>query len=131
MSRRLTAALLGTSLAAAGFPAAAEDLWSLHGQFTAVEQWHPAFSSPYQGTNSLTPGFDREETTDATLFAGVRLWSGAALYVNPEIDQGFGLSDTLGVAGFPSGEAYKVGQSKPYVRLQRAFLRQRFDLGGV
>jgi high affinity Mn2+ porin len=40
------------------------------------------------------------------------------------------LSNTLGVAGFPSGEAYKVGKSKPYFRLQRAFFRQRFDLGG-
>ncbi len=34
------------------------------------------------------------------------------------------------VAGFPSGEAYKVGKAKPYFRLQRAFVRQRFDLGG-
>ena len=46
---------------------------------------------------------------DATLYAGVRPWHGAEVWVNPEIDQGFGLSDTLGVAGFPSGEAYKVG----------------------
>ena len=30
--------------------------------------------------------------------------------MNPEIDQGFGLSNTLGLAGFSSGEAYKVGQ---------------------
>lgn len=104
--------------------------WNVHGQLTFVKQYHPSFTSPYQGANSLTPGRNGEETTDATLFLGVRLWHGAAFYVNPEIDQGFGLSDTLGVAGFPSGAAYKVGQSKPYFRLQRAFLRQRFDLGG-
>jgi len=104
--------------------------WNLHGQVTFVDQYHPSFTSPYQGANSLTPKRNSEETTDATLFLGIRLWKGGALYVNPEIDQGFGLSDTLGVAGFPSGAAYKVGQSKPYFRLQRAFLRQRFDLGG-
>jgi high affinity Mn2+ porin len=40
------------------------------------------------------------------------------------------LSDTLGVAGFPSGEAYKVGSNRPYGRLHRAFLRQTIDLGG-
>jgi high affinity Mn2+ porin len=51
-------------------------------------------------------------------------------YVNPEIDQGFGLSDTLGVARFPSGEAYKAGKAQPYFRLQRAFVRQRWNLGG-
>jgi high affinity Mn2+ porin len=104
--------------------------WNLHGQFTIVEQGHPRFRSPYQGTNSLTPAGNAEETLDLTLFAGIRLWRGAAFYINPEIDQGFGLSDTLGVAGFPSGEAYKVGKSTPYLRLQRAFLRQRFNLGG-
>src|SRR6202042_2142239 len=36
-----------------------------------------------------------------------------------------------GVAGFPSGEAYKVGQSVPYLRMQRAFIRQTINLGGA
>ena len=109
---------------------AAPEPWNLHGQLTFVKQYHPSFTSPYQGTNSLRPGSNGEETADLTLFAGIRLWNGGAFYINPEIDQGFGLSNTLGAAGFPSGEAYKVGKSKPYLRLQRAFVRQRFDLGG-
>ena len=46
------------------------------------------------------------------------------------MDQGFGLSGTLGVAGFTSAEAYKLGNSYPYYRMQRGFLRQTFDLGG-
>jgi high affinity Mn2+ porin len=86
--------------------------------------------SPYQGANSLDPRNEVKETTDLTLFAGVRLWEGGEAYVNPELDQGFGLSDTLGVAGFPSGEAYKVGQNAPYVRLPRIFFRQVIGLGG-
>ena len=65
-----------------------------------------------------------------TLFAGMRVWRGAEVWINPEIDQGFGLNNTLGVAGFPSGEAYKVGAIHPYWRLPRLFLRQAFDLGG-
>ena len=107
----------------------AED-WSLHGQTTFVMQYHPAFRSPYRGTNSLDPGSRGNETFDLTLFAGARLWQGGEVYVNPEVDQGFGLSNTLGAAGFPSGEAYKVGKSTPYFRLQRVFFRQTFDLGG-
>ena len=55
---------------------------------------------------------------------------GAEAWINPEIDQGFGLSGSVGVAGFPSGEAYKVGADYPYTRLHRAFLRQTIDLGG-
>ena len=68
--------------------------------------------------------------SDITLYAGVRLWQGAEAWINPEIDQGFGLSGSVGAAGFPSGEAYKVGADYPYTRLHRAFLRQTIDLGG-
>src|SRR6516225_8132944 len=49
----------------------------------------------------------------------------------PEIDQGFGLSGTLGVAAFTSGEAYKVGANFPYARMPRYFLRQTINLGGA
>jgi high affinity Mn2+ porin len=109
--------------------AAPED-WALHGQTTFTEQYHPAFTSPYHGTNSLDPGNRGNETIDLTLFAGVRLWAGGEAWANPEVDQGFGLSNTVGAAGFPSGEAYKVGKAAPYFRLQRLFFRQTFDLGG-
>jgi len=106
------------------------DLVNFHGQTTFTWQGYPAFRSPYQGTNSLPGGGQGRETSDATLYAGVRLWQGAELWVNPEIDQGFGLGNTLGIAGYSSGEAYKLGFSYPYARLQRAFIRQTFDLGG-
>jgi high affinity Mn2+ porin len=104
--------------------------WAVHGQSTFTVQFHPAFNSPYRGPQSLDPAFRGDETFDATVFAGVRLWKGAELWANPEIDQGFGLSDTTGLAGWPSGEAYKVGKAQPYYRLQRLFLRQVIDLGG-
>ena len=57
-------------------------------------------------------------------------WAGGEIWFNPEVDQGFGLSNTFGVAGFPSGEAYKLGKSEPYILVQRGFLRQTIDLGG-
>jgi high affinity Mn2+ porin len=104
--------------------------WAIHAQATLVYQHHPSFTSPYQGTNSLDPVAGGKETFDLTLYAGVRPWQGAEFWVNPEVDQGFGLSDTLGVAGFPSGEAYKVGSREPYGRIHRAFLRQTVNLGG-
>jgi high affinity Mn2+ porin len=103
--------------------------WAIHGQATLVVQGDFGFKSPYAGPNSLQPD-QTKETVDATLYAGLRPWAGAELWVNPEVDQGFGLSNTLGVAGFPSAEAYKVGKSNPYVRLQRLFLRQTVNLGG-
>ncbi len=103
--------------------------YAVHGQMTFVEQAADAFHAPYAGPNSLSPGTARE-TLDATLFLGARLWPGAEGWISPEIDQGFGLDNTLGVAGFPSGEAYKVGKSLPYLRVPRAFVRQTVGLGG-
>ena len=119
--------LLGLSLAASA--TADDQVFAVHGQFTYVEQQTNEFNAPYRGTNSLTPNA-AAETTDATLYVGAKLWPGAEGWVNAELDQGFGLDDTLGVAGFPSGEAYKVGKNQPYFRLQRAFVRQTFDLPG-
>ncbi len=120
------------SAAASESPAQAPaESWSVHGQFTDVTQYHPAFRSPYQGPNSMDAANSGRETIDLTLYAGARLWNGAAVFLNPEIDQGFGLSGTLGAAGFPSGEAYKVGDAHPYYRLPRLFMRQVFGLGGA
>ena len=107
----------------------ASEGFAVHGQATFVEQVTAPFHAPYRGPNSLSSG-QGAETFDMTLFGGARLWSGAEAWINPEIDQGFGLDGTLGLAGFPSGEAYKVGRSHPYWRVPRLFVRQTLDLGG-
>jgi high affinity Mn2+ porin len=106
------------------------DIVSLHGQTTVVDQGYPSFRSPFEGPNSLPGAGQNRETFDTTLFAGVKLWQGAEFWANPEIDQGFGLADTHGAAGYLSGESYKLGAAYPYARIQRAFLRQTINLGG-
>ncbi|HTV31980.1 MAG TPA: carbohydrate porin [Methylocella sp.] len=106
------------------------DRVNFHTQATFTAQGYPAIRSPYEGANSLLANGEAAETTDATLYAGLRLWQGAELWVNPEIDEGFGLGNTHGVAGFPSGESYKLGSSYPYARVQRYFIRQTIDIGG-
>lgn len=118
------------SVGAAADSAKQSEDWAVHGQFVFVEQFHPSFTSPYRGANSLDPGNRGNETVTADLFAGARPWEGAEIWVDPEVDQGFGLSNTLGIAAFPSGEAYKVGSAVPYFRIQRLFFRQTIDLGG-
>jgi high affinity Mn2+ porin len=127
------AAAFATSIAVAS--ARAEDntapgSFAFHAQATITDQGNLAFSSPYAGLNSLPAKAEGRETADLTAFIGLRPWGGAEIWLNPEFDQGFGLHDTLGMAGFPSGEAYKVGRSNPYFRLQRLFLRQTIDLSG-
>jgi high affinity Mn2+ porin len=120
-----------------GVPVSPEDAaqvepetWAVHAQSTFTTQYHPGFRSAFRGVNSLDPHEQARETFDLTLYAGVRPWPGAEFWFNPEIDQGFGLSNTTGVAGYLSGEAYRVGKAEPYFIIQRAFLRQTIDLGG-
>jgi high affinity Mn2+ porin len=123
-------ALLFLIMAIAPAAAAEAEDWALHGQSTVIVQYHPAFRSPYRGANSMDPGSRGNETVNATAYLGARLWDGAQAWANGEIDQGFGLSNTLGIAAFPNGQGSKVGKSEPYFRLHRLFVRQSFDLGG-
>lgn len=127
--RRLLVLMTGMVSLSVPTLAAADDgeRFAVHGQFTYVEQQTSDFTAPYRGTNSLSPRIG-DETVDATLYMGARLWSSAEAWLDAEIDQGRGLDNTLGVAGFPSGEAYKVGKNQPYLRLPRLFLRQTVDL---
>lgn len=111
-------------------PVVDDDLVNFHGQATFTADGYPSIRSPYQGQNSLPGSGQVDETFDATLAAGFRLWKGAEFWTNPEIDEGFGFGNTHGVAGFPSAESYKLGATYPYARIQRAFIRQIVVLGG-
>ena len=89
---------------------AAPETWAVHGQLTNIWQYHPEFRSPYQGANSLDHLEHVNETTDADLYAGLSLWKGMEVWVDPEINQGIAPSDTLGVAGYVNGDGAKVGK---------------------
>ena len=75
-------------------------------------------------------GGQGRQTWTADAFLGWRLWQGGEFYFNPELAQGFGLNSTLGLAGFPNGEAQKGGAPFPKFRPQRYVFRQTFGLGG-
>jgi high affinity Mn2+ porin len=122
--------LAKTDVFTKGVAALELDRFAFHGQTTLTWQYAFPFRAPYSGANSLTPNHGRE-TFDTTFYFGAKLWDGAEFWINPEIDQGFGLSGTFGVAAFPSAESYKVGSDMPYARLPRYFLRQTIDLGGA
>jgi high affinity Mn2+ porin len=124
------AAVSAAPLVFKGPAAPAQDNLDFHGQTTFVYQAYPGFRSPYQGANSLPAGGEARETFDTTLMVGIRPWQNGEIWLNPEIDQGHGLAETHGAAGFPSGESYKEGADYPYGRINRYFLRQTIDLGG-
>jgi high affinity Mn2+ porin len=106
-----------------------QDRWlSVHGQGTIVTEVHDHFRSPYMGTNSLIPVEPAATTETATLFLDARLWHGGEIIFNPEISGGTGFSGTLGLAGFPNGEATRVGILQPTPYIARLFFRQTWGL---
>ena len=105
-------------------------MWNVHAQTTFLPQTYPSFRSPYAGTDSLPGRGQTQATWTTTAFLGVRLWQGGEFYFDPELAQGFGLGGTLGLAGFPNGEAQKAGAEYPKIRPQRYYLKQTFGLGG-
>ncbi len=121
--------LSGTAIAQA-LPADTlqQERFSLHAQTTVVYQNKPAFSAPYSGANSLSPGAEAQTSITATLFAGARLWKGAGIFLNPEIAGGSGLSQALGIANATNGETFRVGSADPKLYLARLYYRQTFDL---
>jgi len=104
--------------------------WNVHAQTTFLPSGYPAFRSPYGNPFSLPGAGQARETWTSTGFLGVRLWQGGEFYFDPELGQGFGLNGTLGLAGFPNGEAQKGGAAFPKYRPERYYLRQTFGLGG-
>jgi high affinity Mn2+ porin len=106
------------------------DRWEIHGQTTYLAQGYPAFRALYTGPNSLTPAPQAQATWSNSLFLNARLWEGGEVYYNPELLQGFGLNDTVGAGGFPSGEAQKSNFPYPHYNTSRLFLRQTFGFGG-
>ncbi|HTK78094.1 MAG TPA: hypothetical protein VL371_22700, partial [Gemmataceae bacterium] len=121
----------GASSADRKSPEPSGEAWySVHGQGTVVSQGNWKFRSPYIGPNSLLPILNYRTTETATLYLDARIWRGAEIVFNPEIAGGTGLSHTLGLAGFPNGEATRVGAQTPTPYVGRLFLRQTFGLDG-
>lgn len=115
---------------AAERPRPPEEWYSLHYQFTGATQYHPSFPARYSGENSLRSGSESATAFVTSLYADLRTWPGGELLFDPEMSGGKGLSSTLGVAAFPDGIVYRVGDPAPAVYVARLAISQTFNLGG-
>lgn len=104
--------------------------WSFHFQLTAIDQYHGKFNAPYSGQNSLLDTAEQDMSVTSTIFLGLRLWKYGSIYCNPEISGGKGFSGTTGIAGFPNGEIYRVGNPVTQAYIARGYFQQSFALPG-
>jgi len=102
--------------------------WSVHFQQTVIQQWHNDLSPRYEGPFSLQAREQAKLSLTTTLFIGRKLWKNAAVYFNPELAGGSGLSGATGIGGAPNGETFRIGDPAPQVYLARLYLRQLWPL---
>jgi high affinity Mn2+ porin len=105
--------------------------WSIHFQATAVPQENNSFKSPYLGDNSFLSDEPVRTSFTSTLFINYKAAKHTYIVFNPEAAGGKGLSKTLGIAGFPNGEIYRVGNPALQPFIARLYVEQRFPLSNV
>ena len=121
---------LAAGLTLAAPIARADEAWNAHVQATYVWQAKPAFDAAYTGPASLAPWRETGYSFSATAAFGVRPWTGAELYVDPEVVQGKAMSGLHGLGGMTNGEEQKTSGTSPTFYRARLFLRQTWNLGG-
>lgn len=102
--------------------------FSIHAQTTVINQSKTAFNAKYTGANSLLPTAENQTSITSTLFLGVKLWTGATAYINPELAGGSGLSASYGVADATNGETFRVADAAPAIYLARLYFNQLIPL---
>ncbi len=102
-------------------------LW-LSGQTNVILQYHPGFHAAYSGSNSLSADADSAASYVVTLFMGLQVTDTTEVIFDVEATGGSGLSDALGVAGFPNLDVVRNPDlsREPYVA--RGFVRQIIPL---
>ena len=126
----LTSLFLGTPLLGQDKVPDLLSTWDIHFQSTVIGQEAFPFSALYSGANSLEPHGEVRDTFSFDVTAHKRIWYGGEFFVDVLSWQGYGLSKTEGVAGFPNGEAYRVGKTFPDAIVSRAYFRQTLSLDG-
>jgi high affinity Mn2+ porin len=103
--------------------------YSFHFQQTIITQYKPGFDAAYSGLNSLSTKTETQSSITATFFGNATLWKGSQFIFDPELSGGSGLSQTLGVAGFPNGETFRVGGVQNKIYIARLYFQQNFEWG--
>ena len=111
------------------------ETWNAYGQVTWISSLKAPFHAPYTNLNgsnmSLLPGFEHSFTGSVTLYLGLRLWQGGAVYYVPEVITERPLSQLRGIGGsIQNFELQKGGTAMPQLYRARAYVEQTFNLGG-
>jgi high affinity Mn2+ porin len=103
-------------------------LW-LSGQANIISQWHPTFTSPYQGPHSLSPEAQDATSHVFTLFTGLRLSGSTELLCDVQETGGHGIGEALGLAGFTNLDVVRNPSLSHAPYIARLMIHQIIPLG--
>ena len=99
------------------FPHSESSRFWISGQVNLITQWHPAFHSPYQGPNSLSPEAQDATSRVLTVLTGVEASSNTEFLLDVQETGGHGIGEALGLAGFTNLDVVRnpLLSKAPYV----------------
>jgi hypothetical protein len=109
-----------------------EPFWSrfwISVQANFIRQQDPAFGAAYSGTNSFSPDKEHATSRVETLYTGFQITKRLEILCDVESAGGAGLSNALGIGGFPNVDVVRnptLGEA-PYV--SRVMLHYTIPLG--
>ena len=119
---------------AAPAPPGPDSRWPrlLAAQYTFIEQWQSALTSPYEGAHSLNPAGDHQPTHTIGAYSGWAPFSWAQAYFDVEKFMGAGVSGATGLGGLTNGDVIREGTVglKKKIYTARLLARLTLPLGG-
>jgi len=112
------------------FPHPETDRLWISGQANWISQWHPAFYSPYQAKNSLTPEAQDATSRVLTLFTGLQLTGTTELLCDVQETGGHGIGEALGLAGATNLDVVRNPTLSKAPYIARLMWHQIIPLGG-
>jgi high affinity Mn2+ porin len=112
------------------FPHSETARYWISGQANIVFQWHPSFIAAYSGPHSFRPVSESATSRVLTLYTGYELTPTTELYLDIESSGGHGLSDSVGMAGYPDLDVVRVGLVSQTPYIARAMIREVIPLSG-
>jgi len=110
------------------FPHSESSRYWISGQANIILQWHPSFLAKYSGPNSLRSVAESATSRVVTLYLGYKLTSTTEVYLDIESAGGHGISQSLGLAGYPDLDVVRVGLTSQTPYVARAMIRQVIPL---
>jgi hypothetical protein len=114
-------------------PVASDSFWSrfwISGQANFIRQQDPAFYAKYSGPNSFQPGREHATSRVLTLYTGFRIAPKLEILTDLETAGGAGLSQALGIAGFPNVDVVRNPSLSQAPYVARVMLHYTIPLSG-